>query len=83
FLQSSVREAALEAGIIPRVERQGVQPTVGEMDAAMLLALAEKARRCPGDRALLIARARQEIRAGDSLQLEFEVRPLTSAGKDG
>ncbi|MEN3000484.1 MAG: DUF3084 domain-containing protein [Armatimonadota bacterium] len=83
FLQSSVREAALEAGIIPRMERQGMQPTVGEMDAAMLLALAEKARRCPGDRALLIARARQEIRAGDSLQLEFEVRPLTSAGNDG
>jgi uncharacterized protein (DUF3084 family) len=77
FLQGSVREAAIEAGMIPRTELYGASPTVGELDAAMLLTLAEKARQCPGDRALLIARARQEIRAGDALQLEFEVQPLT------
>jgi hypothetical protein len=29
----------------------------------------------------LIARARQEIRAGDALQLEFEVQPLTKTGQ--
>ncbi|GBC94078.1 Chromosome partition protein Smc [bacterium HR15] len=81
FLRGDVRQAAIEAGVIPRVESQGAQPTVGEMDAATLLALAEKARRCPGERALLIARARQETRAGDKLELEFEVRPLSSAGR--
>lgn len=83
FLQGDIRQAAIEAGVIPRFEQQGALPTVGEMDAATLLALAEKARQCPGDRALLIARARQEIRAGDRLQLEFEVRPLTPAGRGG
>ncbi len=83
FLQGDIRETAISAGLIPRMELQGTQPTVGEMDAPTLLALVEKARQCPGDRALLIARARQEIRAGDSLQLEFEVRPLSSAGRGG
>jgi uncharacterized protein (DUF3084 family) len=81
FLQGSVRETAIEAGLIPRTELYGTSPAVGELDAAMLLALAEKARQCPGDRALLIARARQEIRAGDTLQLEFEVQPLTKTGQ--
>jgi hypothetical protein len=81
FLQGSVREAAMEAGMIPRTELYGASPTVGELDAALLLTLAEKARRCPGDRALLIARARQEIRAGDTLQLEFEVQPLVKTGQ--
>ena len=81
FLQGSVREAAIEAGLIPRTELYGASPTVGELDAALLLTLAEKARRCPGDRALLIARARQEIRAGDTLQLEFEVQPLVKTGQ--
>jgi hypothetical protein len=76
-----VREAAIEAGLIPRTELYGASPTVGELDAALLLTLAEKARRCPGDRALLIARARQEIRAGDTLQLEFEVQPLVKTGQ--
>jgi len=83
FLQNNIRQTAIDAGVIPRMEQQGVQPTVGEMDATTLLALAEKARQCPGRRALLIARARQEIRAGDKLELEFEVRPLTSAGRGG
>jgi uncharacterized protein (DUF3084 family) len=80
FLQGQVRQAAIDAGVIPRLEAQGTQPTVGELDAALLLTLAEQARRCPGNRALLIARARKETRAGDSLALEFEVRPLTAAG---
>ncbi len=84
FLQGAIRQTAIDAGLIPRMEALGAQPTVGEMDAAVLLAIAEQARRCPGDRAVLIARARQDIRASDALQLEFEVLPLSaSAGHGG
>ncbi len=75
FLQTTVRERAIEAGMVPRQERAGAPPTVGELDTEALSRLLEEARQCRSDYVQLIVRAERDLYAGDLLQLKFEVSP--------
>lgn len=78
FLQTEVRERAIEAGILPRQEQVGMPPTVGETSPDTLIELMERVRQCRSDRVLLIARAAKNTYVADTLTLRFEVLP---AGK--
>ncbi len=81
FLQTEVRERAIEAGILPRQERAGTPATVGETSPETLLELMEQARQCRTERVTLIVRAAKTTYAGDTLNLKFEVLPDRTAGK--
>ncbi|MCX7925006.1 MAG: DUF3084 domain-containing protein [Fimbriimonadales bacterium] len=81
FLQTEVRERAIEAGILPRQERAGAPPTVGETSPETLLELMERARQCRTTRVTLIVRAAKTTYAGDTLSLKFEVLPDRTAGR--
>ncbi len=81
FLQTEVRERAIEAGILPRQERAGSPPTVGETSQEMLIDLMEQARQCRTERVWLIVRAAKTTYAGDTLNLKFEVLPDRTAGR--
>ncbi|MDW8107477.1 MAG: DUF3084 domain-containing protein [Armatimonadota bacterium] len=81
FLQSEVRTRAIEAGILPRQERAGSPPTVGETSPEALLMLIEQARQCRTERVWLIVRAARTTYAGDTLELRFETLPYRAAGK--
>ncbi|MFN3689955.1 MAG: DUF3084 domain-containing protein [Fimbriimonadales bacterium] len=81
FLQTEVRERAINAGILPRQERGGSPPTVGETSPETLLELMEQARQCRTERVLLIVRAAKTTYAGDMLNLKFEVVPERPAGR--
>ncbi|GIV10352.1 MAG: hypothetical protein KatS3mg019_2443 [Fimbriimonadales bacterium] len=81
FLQTEVRTRATEAGILPKQERAGAPPTVGETSTEMLLELMEQARQCRSERVLLIVRAAKTTFAGDTLHLKFEVTPERAAGR--
>ncbi len=79
FLQTTVRTHAIEAGMVPRQERAGAIPTVGETDTQTLSRLLEEARQCRSHTVLLVVRAERNTYAGDTLQLKFELSP---AGRD-
>ncbi|MCS7300787.1 MAG: DUF3084 domain-containing protein [Fimbriimonadales bacterium] len=81
FLQTEVRERAIQAGILPRQERAGAPPTVGETSPDTLLQLMEQARQCRTERVWLIARAAKTTYAGDTLTLKFETLPDRTAGR--
>lgn len=81
FLQSEVRTRAIESGIVPKQERAGMLPTVGETSPETLVDLMEQARQCRTERVLLIVRAAKTTFAGDTLNLKFEVLPDRSAGR--
>lgn len=81
FLQTEVRERAIEAGILPRQERAGSPPTVGETAPETLLQLMEQARQCRTERVWLVARAAKTTYVGDTLNLKFDVLPDRSAGR--
>ncbi|MCX7993437.1 MAG: DUF3084 domain-containing protein [Fimbriimonadales bacterium] len=81
FLQTEVRERAIEAGILPRQERAGSPSTVGETSPETLLELMEQARQCRTERVMLIVRAAKTTYAGDTLNLRFEVLPVRTAGR--
>ncbi|MDM7462028.1 MAG: DUF3084 domain-containing protein [bacterium] len=81
FLQSEVRRRAIEAGILPRQERAGMPPTVGETEPEALIELMEQARRCRTERVVLIVRAAKTTYAGDTLTLKFETLPERAAGR--
>ncbi|MFN7161665.1 MAG: DUF3084 domain-containing protein [Fimbriimonadales bacterium] len=81
FLQTEVRERAIEAGILPRQERAGSPPTVGETSPETLLELMEQARQCRTERVLLIVRAAKTTYASDTLSLKFEIIPDRTAGR--
>lgn len=81
FLQTQVRERAIEAGILPRQERAGSPPTVGETAPETLFQLMEQARQYRTERVWLIARAAKTIYVGDTLHLKFEVLPDRPAGR--
>jgi uncharacterized protein (DUF3084 family) len=78
FLQTEVRERAIEAGILPRQEQAGAPPTVGETSPETLIELMERVRQCRAERVVLIARAAKTTYAADTLTLRFEAMP---AGK--
>jgi len=78
FLQTEVRERAIEAGILPRQEQAGAPPTVGETSPETLIELMERVRQCRAERVVLIARAAKTTYAADTLTLRFEAVP---AGK--
>ncbi|MFQ3610639.1 MAG: DUF3084 domain-containing protein [Fimbriimonadales bacterium] len=75
FLQTTVRTRAIEAGMVPRQERAGAMPTVGETDTQTLSRLLNEARQCRSDTVLLVVRAERDTYAGDTLQLKFELTP--------
>ncbi|MCS7208308.1 MAG: DUF3084 domain-containing protein [Fimbriimonadales bacterium] len=81
FLQTQVRERAIEAGILPRQERAGNPPTVGETAPDTLLQLMEQARQCRTERVWLVVRAAKTTYAGDLLTLKFETLPERSTGR--
>ncbi|OYT69357.1 MAG: hypothetical protein CFK49_09500 [Armatimonadetes bacterium JP3_11] len=81
FLQTEVRERAIKAGVLPRQERAGSLPTVGETAPDTLLRLMEQARQCRTERVWLIARAAKTTYVGDTLTLKFEVLPDRPAGR--
>jgi uncharacterized protein (DUF3084 family) len=72
FLQTEVRERAIEAGILPRQEQAGAPPTVGETSPETLIELMERVRQCRAERVVLIARAAKTTYAADTLTLRFE-----------
>lgn len=80
FLQGTVRQAAIERGMVPRVEQADAPPTIGETAPYTLAGILEQARRCRTPRVVLIAYAQKDTYAGDSLQLRFEVLPEGKAG---
>ncbi|MFN4033897.1 MAG: DUF3084 domain-containing protein [Fimbriimonadales bacterium] len=82
FLQTEVRQRAIESGILPRQERAGAPSTVGETEPEALIELMEQARQCRTERVVLIVRAAKTTYAGDTLTLRFEVLPDRSAGRD-
>jgi uncharacterized protein (DUF3084 family) len=75
FLQTEVRERAIEAGILPRQEQAGAPPTVGETSPETLIELMERVRQCRSERVVLIARAAKTTYAADTLTLSFEAVP--------
>lgn len=81
FLQGEVRTRAIEAGILPRQERAGTPPTVGETSPETLLSLIEQARQCRTERVWLIVRAARTTYASDTLELKFETLPERPAGR--
>ncbi len=80
FLQGTVRQVAIERGMVPRVEQVDAPPTIGETAPYTLAGILEQARRCRTPRVVLIAYAQKDTYAGDSLQLRFEVLPEGKAG---
>lgn len=80
FLRGSLRQSAIEAGMVPRVEQADTPPTIGETAPHTLAEILEQARRCRTPRVVLIAYAQKDTYAGDSLQLRFEVLPEGKAG---
>ncbi len=80
FLRSTVRQSAIEAGMVPRAEQAGEMPTVGEASPQTLAEILERAWQCRTPRVTLIAYAQRDTYAGDSLQLRFEVLPEGRAG---
>lgn len=75
FLKQDVRNAAIEAGVIPRIEYTAPTPSVGEIGGAQLLDLLQRAEQTRG-KIRITARAETPIRAGDPLKLLFEVKPV-------
>jgi len=74
FLKADVRDAAINAGVIPRIDYTVPTPSVGEIGGAQLLDLLQRTSQTRG-RIRITARAETPIRAGDPLKLVFEVKP--------
>ncbi len=72
FLQKNVREAALKAGIIPRIKPDSSTPEVGTVSAADLAALTERIRQA-GRAAQITAIASRNTNSADLLHLRFNI----------
>lgn len=75
FLKQDIRQAAIQAGLIPRLDPITRDPAVGEIGGEQLLSLLQRLSHC-GTRARIIARAERDIRASEPLQLRFEIKPM-------
>jgi uncharacterized protein (DUF3084 family) len=75
FLKEDVRDAAIEAGVIPRIEYTVPTPSVGEIGGTQLLDLLQRTGQTRG-KVRITARAQMPIRAGDPLKLLFDVKPV-------
>lgn len=75
FLKQDVRDAAIEAGVIPRIEYTAPTPSVGEIGGVQLLNILQRMGQTRG-KVRITARAETPIHAGDPLKLLFEVKPV-------
>lgn len=75
FLKQNVREAAIESGIIPILSPGSEEPSVGEINVDQLVDLLQRAQQIRG-KTEITARAVRDTRAGESLQVEFEFKPV-------
>src|SRR5579871_4516332 len=72
FLQTDVRDAAIKAGTIPRVDPETGAQEVGIVGAADLFQLTERVRKLGGE-AMLTATAKADLSSADALNLSFHV----------
>lgn len=72
FLQKDVKDSALRAGTIPRVDPETGATEVGVLGTADLFRLTDRVRRIHGP-VVLSARAKQDLSSADRLNLTFHV----------
>jgi Protein of unknown function (DUF3084) len=83
FLHKDVKDAALQAGTIPRIDPDTGSNEVGIIGTAELFRLTERVRKMHGP-VLLSARAKTDLSSADSLNLTFSVtRAPASAARAG
>ncbi len=75
FLQKDVKESAIRAGTIPRVDPESGGMEVGVLGTADLFRLTDRVRRMHGP-VVLSARARVDLSSADQLNLTFHVSRL-------
>ncbi|HLK55893.1 MAG TPA: DUF3084 domain-containing protein [Chthonomonadaceae bacterium] len=72
FLQKDVRDAAIKAGALPRIDPETGMPEIGVIGTAELFQLTDRVRRMGGD-VILTATAKHDVSSADPLNLEFKV----------
>ena len=74
FLSGDIRTALLDAGVIPPILGNG-ETSIVTLTGNEWLTLLESTRQF-GSRAKIVVRAANDLRAADTVQLQFEVKPL-------
>ena len=77
FLQKDVKEAAIRAGTIPRIDPESGATEVGVLGTADLVRLTDRVRRMRGP-VMLSAHAKTDLSSADQLNLTFHISRLAS-----
>jgi hypothetical protein len=72
FLQKDVRDAAIHAGAIPRIDPESGKPEVGVAGFGDLFTLTYQVRR-KGGMVAIVAKAHDDVSSADPLRLDFSI----------
>lgn len=77
FLSGDIRNALLEAGVIPPTLGESVETSIVTLSGDEWLSLLESTRQF-GSRVKVIVKVASDLRAADPVRLKFELRPLAA-----